>query len=462
MAVAPNMVRCACAILVASLEVVSRAGAQTVPGAAPLDRAALARQVKAEYLRAWEGYKRTAWGYDEVRPVSGTPRNWYRESMLVTPIDALDGLVLMGCSAEAESLCAYISANARWDRDMEVQCFEVIIRCVGGLVASYELTGDRALLASAEDLARRMLPAFTTPTGMPMRFVNLRTGASRGEISNPAEVGSCILEFGTLTRHTGDSLFLRTAKRALRELFRRRSALGLVGAGINVVTGEWTDRSASVGCCIDSYYEYLYKGWLLFGDPELKEMWETHRAAVNTHIARECAAGLYYPRVDMDTGELLSPTLGALDAYFPAVLAASGDLSRARSMQAACYAMWRVHGIEPEFMDMQTREIPPGQEQYALRPEIVESCYYLYHFTRDEAYLRMGSAMWADLQRYCRTDIGYTELASVVTKKQGDLMHSFLLGETLKYFYLLFTTDPPLAFDEVVFTTEAHPLRRSR
>jgi mannosyl-oligosaccharide alpha-1,2-mannosidase len=42
-------------------------------------------------------------------------------------------------------------------------------------------------------------------------------------------------------------------------------------------------------------------------------------------------------------------------------------------------------------------------------------------------------------------------------------MESFWLGETLKYFYLLFSDDDKLfALDEWVFNTEAHPLPLTR
>jgi hypothetical protein len=45
----------------------------------------------------------------------------------------------------------------------------------------------------------------------------------------------------------------------------------------------------------------------------------------------------------------------------------------------------------------------------------------------------------------------------VTTKEKGDLMHSFFLAETLKYFYLLYAPDSTLDLRAVVFNTEAHP-----
>jgi mannosidase alpha-like ER degradation enhancer 2 len=98
---------------------------------------------------------------------------------------------------------------------------------------------------------------------------------------------------------------------------------------------------------------------------------------------------------------------------------------------------------------------------YHLRPEIVESTYYLHHFTHDPAYRRMGEKIFHDFVRYCRCDAGYAALDDVVTKEKRDEMESFVLAETFKYFYLLFAPDGTLDLDKVVFNTEAHPLRRT-
>ena len=98
---------------------------------------------------------------------------------------------------------------------------------------------------------------------------------------------------------------------------------------------------------------------------------------------------------------------------------------------------------------------------YHLRPEIVESTYYLYHYTGDPKYRQMGQKMFDDFVKYCRTDSGYAALADVITKQQLDEMESFVLAETFKYFYLLFAPPETLQFDKVIFNTEAHPLRRT-
>ena len=63
--------------------------------AAPTD-AEMADRVRQEFLHAWEGYKKYAWGHDELRPLSKTPHDWYQGSLMMTPIDALDTMLVMG------------------------------------------------------------------------------------------------------------------------------------------------------------------------------------------------------------------------------------------------------------------------------------------------------------------------------------------------------------------------------
>ena len=73
---------------------------------------------------------------------------------------------------------------------------------LGGLLSGYQLTGDKRLLALADDLGTRMLPVFDTATGLPHPKINLRTGKASGFDSNPAEAGTLLLEYGTLARLT--------------------------------------------------------------------------------------------------------------------------------------------------------------------------------------------------------------------------------------------------------------------
>lgn len=421
--------------------------------------AQLAQRVKAETRKAWHGYMRYAVGHDQIRPLTRKPRDWYAYTLLMTPVDALDTLMLMGLETEANQAHELIATRLSFNRDMYVRSFEVTIRLLGGLLSGYELTHDKRLLQLADDLGTRLLPAFESKTGLPYVEVNLATGAVRGKLSNPAETGTLLLEFGTLARLTGRQIYYDKAKRALVETYERRSAIGLVGSTLDVETGEWTDPDSHIGGGIDSYYEYLYKCWKLFGDTDCKRMWDASIAAVDTYLADEVRGGeLWFGHADMRTGARTAPEYGALDAFFPALLALSGDVDRARRLQESSLRMWRLNHIEPESLDYRQMRVKNGA--YALRPEIVESTYYLHHYTGDPRYRAMGRELFEDFTRYCRTDGGYAALKDVRTKEKADSMESFVFAETFKYYYLLFAPQRTLDFDSVVFNTEAHPLKR--
>jgi mannosidase alpha-like ER degradation enhancer 2 len=420
----------------------------------------LAAEVRAEFLRAWNGYKKYGWGHDDLKPLSKTYHDWYPQPLLMTAVDALDTMIIMELNDEATATKHYIVNNLSFDKDIEVQNFEITIRLLGGLLTNYQLTGDKRLLDLAEDLGNRLLPVFNSPTGMPYRYVNLKTGKVSKPVSNPAETGTLIVEFGTLSKLTGRRIFYEKAKRALVETYNRRSKIGLVGEWINVETGSWTNTDSHISGAIDSYYEYLLKCSLLFGDQDCGRMWNDSIKAINKYLADDYREELWYGHADMNTGARRATTYGALDAFFPAVLALSGDLRRAKSLQDSSFLMWYHEGIEPEEFNYRERKIiSPG---YPLRPEIVESTYYLYHYTKDEKYLLMGEKLWRDFVKHCRTDEGYAALKSVVTKEKSDSMQSFLFAETFKYFYLLFSPPETLDFDKVIFNTEAHPVQRFR
>ena len=425
---------------------------QTAP---PVEAAA----IKEAFRHAWNGYVRYAWGHDELLPLSRGHRDWYPASFLMTPVDAFDTMVLMGLGDEASRAKTLILDSLSFDRDFPVQVFEVTIRLLGGLLSAYQLDGDPRFLGLARDLGTRLLPAFGSPSGMPYRFVNLRSGAVSGPVSNPAEIGTLMLEFGTLAKLTDDPRYYAAAKRAVVALFGRRSPIGLVGSAINVETGAWEDRDSHVSGGIDSYYEYLLKSWLLFRDPDFERMWDSSIVAVNRYLADRQPSGFWYGHADMDTGERTLTQFGALDAFFAAVLARSGDTVRAGRLMASIYRMWTTFGIEPEELNYVTMR--PVHAGYVLRPEALESAYYLSRITGDDRYREMGRVMVDSLFRYTSAETGFSALASVVTKERRDQMESFFLAETLKYAYLLFAPPATLDFEATIFNTEAHPLHRT-
>src|SRR5215207_1247362 len=132
----------------------------------------LAAEVKAEFVHAWNSYKKYAWGHDDLKPLSKTHHDWYPQPLLMTAVDSLDTMIIMQMDEEVAATKRYILDNLSFDKDIEVQTFEITIRLLGALLTNYQLTGDKRFLTLAEDLGNRLLPVFNSPTGMPYRYVN--------------------------------------------------------------------------------------------------------------------------------------------------------------------------------------------------------------------------------------------------------------------------------------------------
>jgi mannosidase alpha-like ER degradation enhancer 2 len=108
---------------------------------------------------------------------------------------------------------------------------------------------------------------------MPYGTVNLRHGVPEDEttVTCTAGVGTFLLEFGTLSRLTGDPVFERVALRAVQSLHSYRSEHDLVGNHINTSNGAWVALDSTIGAGVDSYFEYLVKGTFLLKNPSLMD-----------------------------------------------------------------------------------------------------------------------------------------------------------------------------------------------
>lgn len=97
-----------------------------------------------------------------------------------------------------------------------------------------------------------------------------------------------------------------------------------------------------------------------------------------------------------------------------------------------------------------------------LRPEFLESLFYMYQLTGNSTYQDWGWQIFEGFQKYTKVANGYTSIGnvrSVTNVRPKDMMESFFLSETLKYLYLLFADDPKLLdIDKFVINSEAHPL----
>ncbi|KAG5359120.1 Mannosyl-oligosaccharide 1,2-alpha-mannosidase MNS2 [Yarrowia sp. C11] len=137
------------------------------------------------------------------------------------------------------------------------------------------------------------------------------------------------------------------------------------------------------------------------------------------------------------------------------------DLAKVPSKFAGQKYHWRQNGV----FDL-PRDWTGASPHYLMRPEAIESVYYMYRITGDPVWQDRGWEMFRSVVNLCWAGHGaYASIRDVTDwRKESDRFHdeqeSFWVGETLKYYYLLFAEADVVSLDEWVFNTEAHPVRR--
>jgi mannosyl-oligosaccharide alpha-1,2-mannosidase len=423
---------------------------------------ALARDVRAEMAWAWRNYVELAFGQDQIKPVSGGAESFLLpngSSFGLSIVEALDTLYLMHLDSELEEGVRWIEKNLHFDIDGEVQVFETNIRLVGGFLAGWLATHNKTLLSLARELADRLLPAFTkSPTGIPYRFVNLKTGAVRDSQTFPAEVGTYISEFGTLSRAVDDKRYFDAAKKAAKACFDRRSVIDLVADTIDAETGKWLSRRATIGPPSDSYFEYLYGGWRLFEDADFKHWYDVHAAAIVKHQAEWVNGRLWFANVDFETGTRIDRHQSELAAFYAGLFAKTGDLPHARSYLDSWAAVQQRFGILPEGFDYGT--FSATRVSNALRPEFVDSCLALFVHGGGEHERQLARIHYENMKRTSRARFGYTIIEDVTATpmRQGDLCPGYWWAEQMKYYWLLFSATPRFDYQNNYLSTEGKVL----
>lgn len=259
------------------------------------DEAKADQVVNAMKYTFWR-YKEYAWGYDDIKPVSGgnkTSRNGWGAFI----VDTTTTLALMGLwdelALEVDHIVDSIDFNIAQGL---VDPFETTIRYLGALVSLTDLldagvvpssainsTKRDAILSQAITLANKLAPSFDSPTGIIWPRVNFTTNLgvpdppsvyesdpSKPHYKNPsigpARAGSNILENRVLSRLTNDPTYLRNATRAWAPLVWNSYITpwpGMVDAPVDIFTGEPVGRQRHWDAGHDSYYEYLLKIALL-------------------------------------------------------------------------------------------------------------------------------------------------------------------------------------------------------
>ncbi|XP_069740363.1 ER degradation-enhancing alpha-mannosidase-like protein 2 [Narcine bancroftii] len=423
-------------------------------------------RVKEMFYHAYNNYLENAFPYDELRPLTCDGQDTWG-SFSLTLIDALDTLLVLGNVTEFQRVVHILQDGMNFDIDVNASVFETNIRVVGGLLSAHLLSREGGitvepgwpctgpLLRLAEEAARRLLPAFQTPTGMPFGTVNLLNGVDPSEtpITCTAGIGTFILEFATLSRLTGDPVFEEVARKALDGLWNSRSDIGLVGNHIDVLTSKWVAQDSGIGAGVDSYFEYLVKGAILLQDEGLMSSFLDYAKVLKKYTKFDD----WYVWVQMYKGTVTMPVFQSLEAFWPGLQSLIGDINNAVKTFHNYYQVWKQYGGLPEFYSIPQGSTVDKREGYPLRPELIESAMYLYRATGDPTFLELGRDVVEAIEKISRVDCGFATVRDLRDHKLDNRMESFFLAETVKYLYLLFDPDNFLHNDGTTFYTVTTP-----
>lgn len=185
-------------------------------------------QIKTEMKRAWDAYRRFAFGHDELVPIEKDFRDPFA-GWGATLVDSLDTLWIMGLKKEFDE--AYDRLNqidfTTTPRN-EIPVFETTIRYLGGFLAAYDVTGGHKgdyplLLKKAVELAEVLMGVFDTPNRMPVLYYNWRPAFAsqpkRASVrSGVAELGTLSMEFTRLAQLTGKDKYYDAVARITNAL----------------------------------------------------------------------------------------------------------------------------------------------------------------------------------------------------------------------------------------------------
>lgn len=437
-------------------------------------------QVVRAFQHAWNGYRKYAWGRDELKPISKGWINWMGVGLTI--VDSLDTMLIMGLKDEFLEAREWVAMNLTFARSHNVQTFEIVIRVLGGLLSAFHLSNDTVFLTKAIQLGMALEPCFKRRSiRIPCNNVNLLAGNPNfGEICI-AEAGTIQLELRDLGRASRIKFFETAALEMSTYIHEMKKHDGLVET-IITDTGRFKSSAAiSVGGSGDSYYEYLLKQWIQTGKTIdwLKEDYLMAVDGIRKHLLRYTTkSGLaFVGSYSTWASKSFNAEMDHLTCFLPGTLALGvlhgldkTHLEIAANLTATCYEMYRqtATGLSPDVVEFgatpsDQRNIYFTKSSRNLqRPETVESLYYMYLATQDPKYKMWGWKIFQSFEMYSKVTAGYANVGDVNDKETTphlDKMESFFLAETLKYLYLLFEDRPSiLPFDRFVFNTEAHPL----
>jgi len=453
--------------------------------------------VEKLFVTSYQAYKKFAFGHDDLSPTSESftdGRNGWGASI----VDALDTMYIMGLNdsfTEAVDFASKIDFSKSQTPDT-VSVFETTIRYVAGLLSAYELSGEKfpALLQKATEVADKLTFAWVGNNDIPYGLLNFSTNTPVVQTSNIAEAGTLVMEWGTLSKHTGNDTYRQLAEKSSRHIATLGAPLpGLPAQGIDPTTGQSVGGYVTWGGGSDSYFEYLIKYARLTNtdDPLWADSWRTAVDSSIDYLLKTSVVGQHAYLADYDSQKKIRHISSHLACFHGGNWLLGGRLANNNTIVdiglQLVDACWNTYastatGIGPEVIGFVSSDgsYTGGEEpdatqiafneehgfyitaaDYVLRPEVLESNFYAWRVTGDTKYLDRAASAVASFNKYLPTTVAFAGIDDVdnMNSQKIDDMESFWFAEVLKYLYLTFDDPKHISLDEYVFNTEAHPFK---
>ncbi|XP_050372183.1 mannosyl-oligosaccharide 1,2-alpha-mannosidase MNS2-like isoform X3 [Argentina anserina] len=385
--------------------------------------------VRDAMIHAWTCYEKYAWGHDELQPQTMDAADSFG-GLGATLVDSLDTLYIMGLDKQFQRAREWVASSLDFNKNYGASVFETTIRVIGGLLSAYDLSGDKLFLDKARDIADRLLPAWNTPSGIPYNTINLMYGDANnpkwaGGKSILADAASEQLEFVALSQRTNDPKYQQKVEYVIKEFHKIFPADGLLPIYLDPHTGTTSKSKITFGALGDSFYEYLLKAWIQGNKTEAvqhyREMWETSMKGLNSLIRRTTRSSFAY--ICEKIGSSLIDKMDELACFAPGMLALGSSgydpgqaekmLSLAEELAWTCYNFYQT---TPTKLAAENYNFPAGQDMVVgttwniLRPETIESLFYLWRLTGNKTYQEWGWNIFQAFENNSRTDTGYSGL----------------------------------------------------
>ena len=421
--------------------------------------------IKSKFIKSWEAYKTHAWTKDELQPLSSKGKQTF-SGWSAQLVDAMDTLWIMDMKDEFRRAVKEV-VQIDWSKtsDPKINLFEVTIRYLGGVLAAYELSGEPALLAKATELGDALYATFDTPNRLPSHWLYYdaaREGTQQADKSMSGAAGGTLsLEFTRLSQITGDPKYYDATERLKQFFYRFQNDTmipGLWPHDMNYRDEIVDDSRFNLGAGMDSLYEYLPKMHALLGglDPEYEAMVTSALDAAKDNL-------LFRPMTPKDDNILMAGTVtvsghknsmlaemehltcfvGGTYGLAGKLLAREDYIDLGSRLTNGC--VWAYDAFETNIMPENSelmpcdnldgpcpydsrkvpkeraKKLPEGfvrvrDSKYMLRPEAIESVFYMWRITGDHTWREAAWRMWEGIVKETETEVAFATIKDVTAR----------------------------------------------